>query len=167
MGTPGAHRYGYDVLVREETTPSLTPVLVSACLLGQECRYDGRHNESAALIAELKSRGETPVPFCPEERGGLSTPRPPAWIEKSGAGAVLDGESRVLTESGADVTAEFRRGAEGALRACREHGIERAYLKERSPSCGVANTHVAGKLVEGPGVTAELLKRNGIDPFPG
>ena len=112
----------------------------------------------------MSSRGETPVPFCPEQAGGLDTPRPPAWIEAADAAAVLDGASRVVTEAGADVSSEFARGAEGALQTCREHGIGRAYLKERSPSCGVANTHVDGRLVEGPGVTTELLRRNGIEP---
>lgn len=141
---------------------SSKPVLVSACLLGKRCRYDGRHNADGVLQRELERRGEHAVPFCPEEAGGLGTPRPAAWIEGRDAGAVIDGEDRVVTDSGADVTAQFRAGAEGALAECRVHGIERAYLKERSPSCGVRNTHVGGELVEGPGVTAELLARNGV-----
>jgi uncharacterized protein YbbK (DUF523 family) len=137
------------------------PVLVSACLLGQQCRYDGRHNRDAALERELGARGERAVPFCPEEHGGLGTPRPAAWLEASAA-EVLDGRARVVTEAGIDVTAQFRAGAEGALAQCREHGIAKAYLKERSPSCGCKNTHVAGALVQGRGITAERLARNGI-----
>ena len=86
----------------------------------------------------MRDRNETPVPFCPEEEGGLGTPRPPAWIESGSAAQVLDGESRVVTEAGADVTGGFVRGAEAALETCQEHGIRRAYLKARSPSCGVA-----------------------------
>lgn len=113
-------------------------------------------------MRDLAGRGEEAVPFCPEEEGGLGTPRPPAWIQGS-AGAVLDGDGRVVTEADADVTRGFLRGAELALRACREHGIRRAYLKERSPSCGVRQTHVEGRLVEGSGVTAELLRRAGIE----
>jgi len=140
-------------------------VLVSACLLGRECRYDGGHCASDELRDTLAERGETPIPFCPEEQGGLSTPRPAAWIEAGDAASVLAGESRMVTEVGTDVTAEFVRGAEGALATCVEHGITRAYLKERSPSCGVANTYVGGELGQGPGVTAELLKRNGIEPI--
>jgi len=137
------------------------PVLVSACLLGRACRYDGRHNRDDVLARRLAEAGETAVPFCPEEEGGLGTPRPAAWLETQ-AGEVLDGRGRVRTEAGADVTAEFLRGAEKALARCRADGIRRAYLKERSPSCGVRYTHVAGALVEGLGLTAELLERNGV-----
>lgn len=139
------------------------PVLVSACLLGTRCRYDGGSNPDGALERELAERGMRAVPFCPEEHGGLSTPRPPAWIEAADAAAVIDGKTRVVTDAGADVTEAFVAGAEGALATCRAHGIERAFLKERSPSCGVCQTHAAGKLVQGRGVTAELLERNGVE----
>ncbi len=69
----------------------------------------------------------------------------------------------MVTDEGTDVTAAFLRGAKGALETCRAHGIRRAFLKERSPSCGVRHTHVAGELVDGPGVTAELLARRGVE----
>lgn len=138
-------------------------VLVSACLLGCECRYDGRHNRDELLEDQLRKRGEVAEAFCPEEQGGLPTPRPAAWIEKESAGAVLEGRDRLVTGEGAEVTREFRKGAEAALARCQELGIRRAYLKERSPSCGVRNTHVAGELVAGPGLTAELLSRSGIE----
>jgi len=137
-------------------------VLVSACLLGRQCRYDGSHNRDHALADELARRGESPLPFCPEEEGGLGTPRAPAWIERDAA-AVLAGAARVVTDGGRDVTAEFLRGAQRALEQCRAAGIARAYLKERSPSCGVHETHVDGRLVDGPGVTAQLLGREGIE----
>lgn len=139
------------------------PVLVSACLLGCACRYDGRHNADGALERRLAAEGATPIPFCPEEHGGLGTPRPPAWIEARDAAAVLAGRARVVTDAGADVSAAFLRGAQGALERCRALGIRRAFLKERSPSCGVAATHVDDALVRGPGVTAELLRRSGIE----
>ena len=138
------------------------PALVSACLLGHACRYDGGDNRDGVLEVELAAHGLRAVPFCPEEHGGLGTPRAAAWIEASGAGAVLDGRDRVVTGEGRDVTAGFLSGAHGALEACRAQGIARAFLKERSPSCGVRHTHVAGIQVEGPGVTAELLRRQGI-----
>ena len=138
------------------------PVLVSACLLGRSCRYDGRHNQDGVLEQDLHERGERAIPFCPEEHGGLGTPRPPAWIESEGASAVLDGSDRVVTDSGADVTEAFLEGARGALEACRSSGAKRAYLKERSPSCGVKETHVGNELRSSPGVTAELLHRSGI-----
>ena len=76
---------------------------------------------------------------------------------------MLDGSGAVVTEGDADVTAGFLRGAEGALEACRDQGARKAYLKERSPSCGVCNTHVANELVQGPGVTAALLRAEGIE----
>ncbi len=138
-------------------------MLVSACLLGRACRYDGSSNEDHELVRELEAAGSRVFPFCPEERGGLPTPRPPAWIEREGAAAVADGQERVVTEDGADVTAEFLAGARQAVAACREIGATRAFLKERSPSCGVCRTHVGGELVDGPGVTAELLRRAGVE----
>ncbi len=138
-------------------------VLVSACLLGCECRYDGRHNRDQRLEDELLKRGEQPEGFCPEERGGLPTPRPPAWIEKEGAAAVLEGRERIVTHEGEDVTQAFREGAQQALARCQELGIQKAYLKERSPSCGVQSTHVNGVPVPGRGLTAELLAQSGIE----
>lgn len=139
------------------------PVLVSACLLGKACRYDGRHNRDGALERQLAADGMRAVPFCPEEHGELGAPRPPAWIEARSAEAVLDGADRVVAHGGRDVTANFVRGAEGALATCAEQGIELAFLKERSPSCGVELTHVAGKLAPGPGVAAALLARHGVE----
>ncbi len=141
-------------------------VLVSACLLGAECRYDGRANTDNALARELAAHGFEAVPFCPEEHGGLGTPRPPAWIEHTSAAEVLDGRDRVVTDAGVDVTTQFKAGAQGALDVCRAHGIRRAFLKERSPSCGTCNTHAANRLIRGPGVTTELLQRNGIEVVP-
>ncbi len=142
------------------------PVLVSACLLGCTCRYDGRDNLDRALERELEARGERAIPVCPEEEGGLGTPRPAAWLTNAhagGAAGVLDGVERVVTVDGADVTDAFARGAEIARARCDEHGITRAYLKERSPSCGVRNTHAGGELVDGPGVTAARLMRAGVE----
>ena len=148
---------------KQSVGSSEEPVLVSACLLGKACRYDGRDNRDGVLERELERKGQRAVPFCPEEHGDLGTPRPPAWIDTRSAAAVIDGRDRVVTELGRDVTASFLKGAAGALDTCRAHGIQRAFLKERSPSCGVAQTHVAGELQPGPGVTTELLQRAGIE----
>jgi len=143
-----------------------TPVLVSACLVGERCRYDGcaaKAGAQAALTAALRELGpHEVVAFCPEQAGGLATPRPAAWIEAEDAAAVLAGRDRLVTEAGDNGTAAFVAGAEAALELCRARGIERAYLKERSPSCGVRTTHVAGQPVPGRGVTAELLESKGI-----
>lgn len=146
---------------REER--ALEPVLVSACLLGCYCRHDGRTNQDRVLERELASEGLRAVPFCPEEHGGLGTPRPAAWIRGGDAAAVLDGAAQVTTDAGADVSRAFLVGARGALEHCRAHGIQRAYLKERSPSCGTRQTHIDGQLAAGPGVTSALLARSGIE----
>ncbi|HJP01568.1 MAG TPA: DUF523 domain-containing protein [Planctomycetota bacterium] len=138
-------------------------VLVSACLLGRHCRYDGHAQLDEPLARDLEAQGVEILGFCPEEEGGLSTPRPPASIGGEGAPGVLDGTEHVLTDAGANVTSAFRAGAEAALAACRAHGVQRAFLKERSPSCGVASTHVEGACVSGRGVTAELLVRAGLE----
>lgn len=152
------------VMTEHERDPKLQPVkvLVSACLLGKRCKYDGGDNEDNALRRELEARGMQAVPFCPEEAGGLGTPRPPAWLTAA-AESVLDGDGSIVTDAGRDVTAEFAAGAQGALELCRREGLQRAFLKERSPSCGCASTHVDGKLVRGPGITTALLRRAGIE----
>ena len=128
-------------------------ILISACLLGCRCRYDGgsKMHPAAAAMAE---RYEL-VPVCPEQLVGLPTPRPPA--ERVG--------DRVLTAAGGDVTEQYRRGAEEALRLCRVTGCEAAVLKERSPSCGCGAVYdgtFSGVLAAGDGVTAALLKEAGI-----
>ncbi|MEM9380019.1 MAG: DUF523 domain-containing protein [Planctomycetota bacterium] len=145
------------------TDPEATGrALVSACLLGRACTYKGTHNGDRVLRDELAAEGIEAVPFCPEEHGGLGTPRPPADLTAS-AEDVLDGRARVVTDSGEDVTGGFLRGARGALETCVRLALKRAYLKERSPSCGCAATHVDGEIVDGPGVTAALLRRNGVE----
>lgn len=142
---------------------NLKPVLVSACLLGRACRYDGGDCLRPILVERLAAEGCRPVPFCPEEAGGLGTPRPAAWIERGDAEQVLEGQAVVVTHEGEECTDAFRSGADQALQICRDNSIERAYLKEGSPSCGVCQTHVGGERVDGPGVTAARLVRSGIE----
>lgn len=130
-------------------------LLVSACLLGVNCRYDGGNNRlPAETLAALEARYRL-VPVCPERDGGMSTPRTPS--ERQGNG--------VVNRLGEDVTAQFRRGAEIALEAARENGCARALLKERSPSCGSGSVYdgtFSGTVIPGDGVTAALLKKNGL-----
>ena len=145
-----------------EDGPRNEAALVSACLLGKACTYKATHNGDGALARQLAAEGIEAVPFCPEEHGGLGTPRPPADLTAP-AEDVLDGKGQVLTHGGEDVTLAFARGAAGALEVCQRLGLKRAFLKERSPSCGCASTHVAGEVVEGPGVTAALLLRHGVE----
>jgi len=131
-------------------------VLISACLLGTACRYDGASKPNP-LVAELAKR-HTLVPVCPEQLGGLATPRPPA--ERQG--------ERVVTNTGLDVTAAYRRGAEEALRLCRLLDCQAAVLKERSPSCGhgaIYDGTFTGTLTPGDGVTAALLSGAGIPVY--
>jgi uncharacterized protein YbbK (DUF523 family) len=118
-------------------------------------------------IEEALKNGRV-VSFCPEEAGGLPTPREPAAIEPGRTGEdVLDGRARVLTASGRDVTEHFLRGARGALDVARQNGVRRAYLKTKSPSCGVGHLRrLDGALEPGDGVTAALLRRHGIDVVP-
>jgi len=128
-------------------------LLVSACLLGTPCRYDGR-SKADARIQALAEKYEL-VPVCPEELGGLPTPREPS--ERQG--------ERIVMRSGRDVTAEYRRGAEAALALCLQNGCKAAVLKEKSPSCGCGQVYdgtFSRRLIEGDGVTAELLKAHGV-----
>ena len=127
-------------------------LLISACLLGCRCRYDGA-SKSHPLIPALAARHAL-VPVCPEQLGGLPTPRPPA--ERRG--------DRVVTAAGADVTEQYRRGAEEAWRLCAALGYTAAVLKERSPSCGCGAVYdgtFSGTLTAGDGVTAALLRQRG------
>lgn len=128
-------------------------ILVSACLLGVCCRYDGESKPCADVI-KLREK-YTLVPICPEVDGGLPTPRIPS--ERVG--------DRVLMRDGRDVTENYRSGAEQALRKAEAFGCGYAILKARSPSCGKGRIYdgsFSGKLTERDGVTAELLQKCGI-----
>jgi uncharacterized protein YbbK (DUF523 family) len=140
-----------------------TPFLVSACLLGLPCRYDGGSCPVPAL-QRLAALGRV-VPICPEVAGGLLTPRPPAEIRGGDGGDVLGRRARVVREDGTDVSAEFIAGARAALDLARRCEITQAVLKACSPSCGVGRIYdgtFSGWLTDGDGVTAALLRREGI-----
>ena len=136
-------------------------VLVSACLVGVHCRYDGSDSFNKELLEKLE--GTPFVPICPEQLGGLPTPRVPAEIDHGDGHDVLEGEARVINEQGEDVTAHFLQGAQEALRIAVLTGCRRAFLKARSPSCGCGSISRQGEAVQGDGVTAALLKRQGIE----
>ena len=128
-------------------------ILVSACLLGLPCRYDGRTKENAQVIA--LSQRHTLIPYCPEVYGGLPTPREPSEIR----------EGRVISRSGADVTEAFEKGAAQALYLAKLLHCECAVLQDRSPSCGFGEIHdgqFGEGLVPGDGFTARLLNESGI-----
>ena len=129
-------------------------VLVSACLLGIGCRYDGKHKANEEVL-RLREKYNL-IPVCPEVFGGLPTPRVPS--ERVG--------DKVMMRDGHDVTDNYRRGAEEALRLCRIYDVKLAILKERSPSCGkneIYDGSFSGTLTQRDGVTAELLKSEGIN----
>lgn len=128
-------------------------ILVSACLLGVCCRYDGGGKPDGRVLALQKRH--TLIPVCPEQLGGLPTPRPPAEIRGG----------RVVNREGQDVTACYKRGAQEALRLARLYGCTHAVLKARSPACGSGGVYdgtFSKTLAPGQGVTAAALMRHGI-----
>lgn len=133
-------------------------ILVSACLLGLGCRYDGGRKADERVMRLLEREDITLIPVCPEQLGGMETPREPA--ERTG--------DRVRNRLGEDVTSCYRKGAEEAARLAGLYRCRRAVLKERSPSCGCGQIYdgtFTRTLIQGDGVTAELLKSLGITVF--
>lgn len=140
------------------------PVLVSACLAGVRCRYDGEACADPEVVRLVREGRALPV--CPEQLGGLSTPRSAAEVRGGDGQDVLAGRARVVTREGQDVTDAFLRGARETLRLARLAGSQRAILKARSPSCGLGQIRdgsFQGGLRQGDGVAAALLKREGIE----
>ncbi len=135
-------------------------LIVSACLAGLNCRYDGTNSLDEEI--ERMSRSGEAFPICPEAVGGLPTPRTPSEIESGSGEDVLAGRSRVVNEKGEDVTAHFVRGAWRALAVVRAMGIREGIFKARSPSCGVTTIRREGRLVKGSGVCAALLLKEGV-----
>lgn len=133
--------------------PPKPQFLVSACLCGEACRYDGKSSRVEEL-ARLREAGLA-LAVCPERDGGLGVPRPPCELK----------EGRALTRAGQDCTAYYLAGAKLALELAEKHEISRAVLKDKSPSCGVRRIYdgsFSGRLVEGRGLTAALLAQAGL-----
>ena len=129
-------------------------ILVSSCLLGLNCKYDGGNNASKEVDEFLKDYEV--IPICPEIMGGLATPR---------VGAARCGD-KVITKDGKDVTKQYLKGAEESLFLAKKYNVKKALLKLRSPSCGsgkIYDSTFTHTLIDGNGVTAELLKQNGIE----
>lgn len=143
-------------------------VLISACLLGERVRHDGRDaTEAHHLLRSWRSEGRL-IALCPEVAGGLPVPRPAAEIFNGDSAVVLAGMNRVLDEHGHDVTAAFVRGAEAALQIVQAQRIRVAILKDGSPSCGSSRVYdgtFAGVRITGSGITAALLERHGVRVF--
>lgn len=130
-------------------------ILVSACLAGVNCRYDGKNNDNIK-IKKLIESGKDIIFVCPEQLGGLSTPRVPAELI----------EDKILDKTGKDVTSNFQKGAEETLKIAKMFNIKFAILKAKSPSCGSKQIYdgtFSDTLTKGEGVTTTLLKKNGIE----
>lgn len=128
-------------------------ILVSACLLGIECRYDGKSKLNKKILKLAKEK--ILIPVCPEIFGGLPTPREPAEIKGN----------KVVTKSGKDVTNYFKKGAKEVLKIAKILGVKKAILKQKSPSCGSGKIYdgtFSGRLIEGDGITAPFLKKQNI-----
>jgi len=139
-------------------------MMVSACLAGVCCVYDGSHKRREGLA--LLVRQKKACLFCPEELGGFKVPHEPSEIRGGEGKDVLCGEARVVSRTGGDVTDVFLRGAAATLRLAQRHGIRRAIMKARSPSCGCGRIYDGSftrRLRDGDGVTAALLKQHGIE----
>lgn len=138
-------------------------ILVSACLGGVNCRWNGENRLNKKIESLVKEKKA--IPLCPEILGGLPTPRPPAEISGGTGIDVLDGKAKVIDREGSDITKNFILGAYEVLRIAKENKIRRAFLKSRSPSCGCGKIYdgtFKGRLKKGDGVLAALLKREGI-----
>lgn len=137
--------------------------LISACLLGHNCKYNGGNNLDLRWLDFANDKNV--IPICPEQLGGLSTPRPPAEIMGGTGEDVLEGNARVIDKEGRDITEEFLKGAYATLAKALELNAEMVIFKSRSPSCGVNKIYdgsFSSRLQLGDGVAAALLKRHGI-----
>lgn len=144
-------------------------ILISACLLGTSCRYDAKSKPNQKILDLIKNPNVNLIPFCPEIYGGLPTPRTPCEITVIEPVEMTNNTTlKVVSADGIDRTFEYEKGANEALRLCKLFDIKTAILKEKSPSCGsglIYDGTFSRKLVEGDGVTAKLLKENGIRVF--
>ena len=139
-------------------------IICSACLLGVKCAWDGKSRyKNEKVIRLLKEM--TIIPICPEQLGGLPTPRIPQEIQGCSGEKVLEGKGKVKNKNGKDITKQFISGAKEALKIAKIFGAKEFIAKQKSPSCGCGRTYdgsFSGKLINGDGVTTALLKKNGI-----
>ncbi len=142
-------------------------ILVSACLLGKQCRYDGDHRKSDDVLSSIKDAGIQVISFCPESQV-FGIPRPSCMIYNGDGQNILKGTTaKVLDINNKDITKGLIKGAKLALSQVKIYGIAQAIMKEKSPSCGVHYVYNGntGKLISGMGVTSALLKLNGVELF--
>ncbi len=138
-----------------------TTVLISACLLGENCRYDGEH----CKIDELDELNVEIISVCPEESGGLGTPRPAAEMQNTSR-EIINGNGKICTQKGDDVTSQFVNGSKKELSKISENKIKIALLKSNSPSCGYGNVYdgtFSGKLRKDNGIFAQMCEDEGVE----
>ena len=138
-------------------------ILVSACLLGLPTRYDGKAKRSQDVLDYLQRENLTPIPVCPEQLAGMTTPRDKTFFLSGDGRAVLAGNGEAVSENGLSMNVIFCRGAKMTREIARLSGCRRALLKEGSPSCGVHRVYLGEDKVAGVGVTSALLHNSGID----
>ncbi len=143
----------------------MRPLLVSCCLLGLKTRYDGTDNYSPEVIEYIKKNELTPIPVCPEQLAGLATPRSKCWFHKGDGVAVLQNRGKLINQNGEDMTEVFLHGAHETLKIAKISGCKQAILQQRSPSCGLQKIYLNEQLVAGIGITAALLKKNGLSVY--
>lgn len=134
--------------------------LISACLAGVNCRWDGTNSRNQKIV-KLVGKGKALL-VCPEELGGLSTPREKAYFFEGDGKDVIAGKGKIITLDGKDITSQMIEGAKKTLKLAKKHNIKYAIMKKNSPSCGCGKIYIKGKLVKGDGVTTALLKKEGI-----
>jgi uncharacterized protein YbbK (DUF523 family) len=142
---------------------SCKPILVSACLLGLPTRYDGKSKRSEKVLDYLQREKLTPIPVCPEQLAGMTTPRDKTFFKAGDGQTVLTGTGEAVSETGQSMNQIFCRGAKLTLEISRLSGGCRALLKEGSPSCGVHRVYLGDEKVSGMGVTSALLINSGVD----
>lgn len=142
--------------------PAQKPILISACLLGLPTRYDGKSKQSQKVLDYLKSNNFLPVPVCPEQLAGMSTPRDKTFFKTGDGHDVLSGSGLVISQDGQEMNEIFCRGARVVLQIAQLSNCQKAIFKERSPSCGVHQIYQGDHKVKGTGVTTALLLREGF-----
>ncbi len=145
------------------TTSKNEPILVSACLLGLPTRYDGKAKRSQAVIDYLRREGLTPIPVCPEQLAGMTTPRDKTFFHSGDGHDVLADKGKVISAEGLPMNDVFCRGAKLVLQIARLCNCRRVLFKERSPSCGVHQIFRGSERVQGVGITTALLINEGLE----
>ena len=148
---------------KQRSRDNRKPILVSACLLGLPTRYDGKTKRSQAVIDYLERENLLPIPVCPEQLAGMSTPRDKTFFHSGDGHDVLAETGEVVSATGHSMNKVFCTGAKLVLQIARLSNCSQALFKERSPSCGVHHIYQGDTIVQGAGVTTALLVKEGFE----